>query len=111
MLTSGREMVRLILFGSDADWLVACRGFLSSATQATVGLTSRVFSWITSPFRADPEPPAEPEPTQEDDEDAESDTEADVPPEEEEKQDDSKPVEDGKEEKVSFSVGFRSCWC
>lgn len=54
-----------------ADWLVVCRGLISSATEATLGLTSRLFNWIASPFRADPEPAAVDSADSEDDEDDE----------------------------------------
>lgn len=52
--------------------MVGCRSLLESAADVTASLSSRVFSWITSPFRAAAEPAAEESEDSEDNEEKKS---------------------------------------
>ena len=34
---------------------MSCRGIISSTVEVTSGIASRLYNWVTSPFRAEPE--------------------------------------------------------
>lgn len=81
---------------------MSCRGIISSTVEATAGLASRVYNWVTSPFRAEPEPKAE---DQEDNEDTDAGAEegSEDPPVPEDAEE-SKPEEAKPEaEEVSYT--------
>lgn len=67
-------------------WLVCYRGLISSTVEATSGVANRVYNWITSPFRAEPETKPEDDEDKEDEEGGANDGEAEpAEPEEETK--------------------------